>query len=453
MDKHDVVVQAVKTLKRSEFGATAIKVELEANLDRHEDVDDVHRAILERLEPLGLSERTMDAYGTVYLKIKKPLVYALVYNDGSVDTELTFTLLLNKSTNILLLPKIIQIFKDVCEESGNCFDTDNAGMHVALINSASGKYPSIPKPYDAARFKNFRKSMIRLLPALYFLGSWNETSRDLRFREPKIERTEGSTQGRYAPGDPKYSAVAYRHGAVEFRLFETCYERPEVILDDVVVMSNAMQFWTRAYTRNHLRKVKGDVNFGVNAGNKLERLFLTAQHIDLLHDGLNILKPSYYTLNELKKQRKFTVTKKSINSKLRECRLNAIRNYMEYENQFKWRLVLEEQSYIRREIQAYAEGLKTGKEPTEVLEAAKAQATEFVKLNGPKKTDQKKYVEDEVARTIPNKGGRWSLNESDPDTPVVTSGGGLTEVSIDGTLRAINLITPNRGVMLDEVDF
>lgn len=427
-NKHDVIVKAVRDLKNSEYGATAVKVELEANINRYEDVDDIWKAIMQQLVHLGLATTDDDEY----YEVKKPLVYLKVYDDGSVDTEMTFTLLLDNPENVFMLPEIVRIFRDVCEESGDDFVTENAGMHMSILNDANGYYNSEPhegelskaKPYDVSRFKNFRKSMIRLLPALYFLGSTNSTSRSLGYRRPDITRCEQSTNHRYDSDSQKYSAVAFRHGAVEFRVFETCYDNPDTILDNIVVMSKAMRFWTRSYTRNYLRPMPDRVRFGVDGNSRLERFYLTRQHIDLLHDGLNILKPDYYTINELKHQRNFTVTKKSIDSKLKEARKNAVKNYMEYERKFKWDVIYHEQTLVRDILREYRDGLLTSNDdPVEALQLAQKEAKKRAQSFKKSKEKRKDYVRKYIEQDIPAGGGRWELDDGDtPQQPQTGEG-------------------------------
>ena len=408
------VINAVKLLKKGEHKTTAIKVELEANLDRYDDCYEVHQNILARLESLGLSENISGEW-----KPKKPLVFAKVYNDLSVDTELTFTLMLNKASNILLLPKIIQIFRDVCEDSGEYFEIDRAGMHIALLNNATGRYPARAKAGDPARFKNFRKSMIRLLPALYFLGSHDETSRSLDYRQPQISSSAVPSGGRYNPENQKYSAVAYREGAVEFRVFETCYENPDAILDMVCVISNAMKFWTTEYTRNNLKKYKS-VRFGIDGGHQLSRMFVMAEHIDLLNAGLNILKPKYYTLKQLKKQRNFTITKASLNTKMKEIRLTAVKNYAEYEKRYSWERIYMEQDYVRLLASRYSLSQGYDKAPEDIegeLAKMTKEAKDHVAKELHKKKTLQKHVAEEIEKAVPNKGGRWVLDDGDDEQP------------------------------------
>lgn len=424
-DKHDVVVEAIKSLKKGEHQTTAIKFEFEADIEREVNLGEFWRGIAERLEEkLGLAYVSAEErfsnhkhdYITNYLT-QGPLIYAEVYKDGSVDTEMTGTLLLDKPENILLLPKIQQIFRDVCEEYGSSFNTRNAGIHLALLNNKEGLYPAKKaQPYDATRFKNFRKSMIRLLPALYFLGSHDNISRELRFRIPQIERCETPTNGMYVHNSPKYSAIAFRHGSVEFRLFETCYDNPEVLLDYVVVMSNAMKFWTRGCTRNNLPRLKKPINFGIGDGEELNRMYLIPQHIDLLNSGLNILKPAYYSIRQLKKQRNFTVTRKTLNKKLKEIKITAINNYKEYEKRYSWELIYIEQNYMRRTAAQWSlsEGYHAPSGNVEdVLKRIQKDAKKAAKTQAPPKKKIREFINESIV-DVTKEGGHWQLDEEDP---------------------------------------
>lgn len=406
-----VVLEAIQSLKDGEFQATAIKLELEANLDRYDDCEDIHSHLLRELHPLGLTREIADDE----YEIKAPLMYAQTYNDGSVDTELTFTLSLADPSVVFKLPRILEIFKEVCGEHGSEFDTHGAGLHIALLNDKDCVYEPANfkrvRPYDGVRFKNFSQSMIRLLPALYFLGSPDERSRELRFRRPQICSTNVPTNHRYDPDSLKYSAVAFRHGAVEFRVFETCYDKPDAILDYLVVMGNAMRFWTRAYTQNGLKKMPNKIKFGHDSGSGLKRFYTMEQHIDLLNAGLRILKPRYYTLNELKKQRNFDVTKAVLRKNRQEVRVNAAKQYEEYEKQYKWKVIYEEQEAIRRFLENVAYGGRfNDKTEQEVMAMARKEGKEAAKYVKQQKAKKRKYITDEVRNRMP-KEGNYELDE------------------------------------------
>lgn len=309
------------------------------------DMKMVHDIVLKRLQPLGLSARltTEDRlnrvreFGHIWKPIS-PLVYSKVYVDGTVDTEMTFTLLLEDSRTILLLPKIVQAFVKLKEDIGQGIDVGNAGMHMSLLNSEGAIYPVSHTTEQPAIFANFQKSMTLLLPALFFLASSNEKCRGMAFRTPVVSNNH------------KYSAIAYRGGGLEFRVFETCYENPEGILDNMVVMLNCLKYWTRTYTRNHLDQVTHEVLFGLDGSDELKRLYVTNEHIELLNRGLKLIKPSYYSIQELKKQRNFTVTKRDFVLRERQAREEAEREYKLYEARIGWEQVMAKNSYIARAI-------------------------------------------------------------------------------------------------------
>lgn len=419
--RDDVVIEAINALKSGEFNATGLKVELEANIDRRCDVSEFHEDFLADLVPLGLAKEVENEYGDKRYEIKKPLMYAKTYNDGSVDTEVTFTLSLADPKVVLKLPQILKVFKEVCEENGGYFETENAGMHLALLNDKKCFYEPANfkrlKPYDGVRFRNFSQSMIRLLPALYFLGSHSSSSRQIDFRRPQIRQCDVSTHGRFDPSSQKYSAIAFRHGAIEFRIFETCYDKPEVILDNLVVMANCMQFWTRAYTRNNLQKMPNKVKFGTDRGYGLSRLYTMEQHIDLLNAGLKILKPRYYTIADLKKQREFSVTKASLRQARRDIRLQAAKQYEQYEKKHKWQVIYEEQDAIRGYLERYAYGGGNLDDSLDdVMAKAKREARVRVKHAKQNKAKKTKFVKDKVEEQLPPP-GNYVLDEEERPEP------------------------------------
>ncbi len=413
MDKHDVVVQAVEVMKKSQFGLTAIKVELEAQIGRRNhgngcgDCDDgrrycmecegdyegsrceqcdgegeievdnetvvcddceegyypnceyceegyvdcedcteedrqgsnrdwrsemvCHEWIMEKLSHMGLAEQTDEHimlahdYNETNWHPIAPLKYAEFYNDGSVDSEFTFTLSMENPETVMLLPKFIEIFNEFAEVAGTRMSTEGAGMHMALLNSTDCSYPTGNSSRHVPRFHNFQKSMGLLMPALYFLGSSDDRSRSMSYRRPEI----GS--------DTHRTAVDWRGGALEFRVFNTCYDNPEAILDNVVVMQNCLRYWTTKYRKTGLGKITpSGCQFGVDGSDKLERFYITLEHIDLLNRGLQLLKPSYYTVREVKTQRKFNMTKTHVKNRLKRVRVEAEIEYKEYEDRYGW---------------------------------------------------------------------------------------------------------------------
>ena len=304
-----------------------------------------HDWLMEKLSRMGLarlrtdgSPRRLSHSQTTMWEPVAPLMYAEFYRDGSVDSEFTFTLSVANEDSVFLVPKIIDLWKELGVAIGNGMLVERAGLHTALINDPSCNYPSCNYPSqtssaDEIRFKNFAKSMSLLLPAL-FLGSSNESSRELRFRQPRV----ASRFTNYS--ENKYSAVYYNGGAIEFRLFNTCYDNPEAILDNLVVMANCMRYWTTNYRPSGLQKITTRCQFGNNLNDKLDRFYGSTQHIDLLNHGLRKLKPAYYTIRQLKMQRNFGLNKRQLKKLEMTRRQLAEMEYKEYELRFGWEMLV-----------------------------------------------------------------------------------------------------------------
>lgn len=325
----DAVLEAVERIKSGEFKGRAIKVELEAHLDRHWDTDECYDYLMERLQKLGLVDD--DDYWV------KPLVYARFYNDGSVDSEFTFTLMLTDPKTVLLLPEIIKIWNDLCAIAGNKVDVRGAGMHMAIIQNPRGHYPDYNNitSSDMKCFANFKKSLMLGLPALFFLSTHNETSRRLGCREPRIEA------GNAEHGHSKFNAIYYKGRALEFRVFDTCYDNPEAILDNVVVMANCLKYWTAKFTDPKLSKICKRILFGNDTSRKLERLYGSVEHMELLEAGLKLLKPSYRSLQDLYIERNFHLSKEYFLHAEERVREEARLDYEEYVERFEAALDVE----------------------------------------------------------------------------------------------------------------
>jgi hypothetical protein len=339
MDKQQIVLDAVKKLQKSEFKATAIKIELEANLDRNNDENDCAELIAGYLaEALGhnLPELYDDDDGNEGTQATNPfpeISFFRFYNDGSVDSELTITVKLDKPENIYILPKIVEVWNTFCQEAGNGYiDLDGAGMHMALLNTSDASYPSTPTEANRYRFWNYRKSMTMLLPALYFLGTHCDRSRGLEYRRPIVSTTDMDH------GYEKYAAVNYGCGALEFRVFDTCYDKPEAILDNFVVMANTMRYWTTTYRSSGMENICSSTEFGNDRDYTLSRFYVTTEHIDLLNHGLMRIKPAYKAIRELKQERRFTLNRGSFTRQQRQAEIDAENDYNEYLERFKWTL-------------------------------------------------------------------------------------------------------------------
>ena len=161
---------------------------------------------------------------------KDALIYKRFYNDGSVDSEFTFTISVDK---VKVLPEIIDSFNKLAEAVGNGMDVDGAGMHVAVLpHESNGRYP-VPSSFDmpADKLQNFTTEVTKLLPALFIAATSGNFTRGLNYRNPKIERD-------------KYSAIHIVGGrCLEYRLFETCYQRPEAIFEYLQTIARTLEYY------------------------------------------------------------------------------------------------------------------------------------------------------------------------------------------------------------------
>ncbi len=155
------------------------------------------------------------------------LNFSYFYEDGSVDSEFTFTMPIEKAH---LAVDVIDAWNLLAKAIGNGMSVERAGMHLSLLPSS--EYPC-RRLLDDAKMANFRAQVTKLLPALYFSASHNEFTRALEYRMPKVS------------DDDKYSAI-YTHGdtCLEYRIFDTCYDQPKAIFDKIEVMANTLEYYS-----------------------------------------------------------------------------------------------------------------------------------------------------------------------------------------------------------------
>lgn len=206
---------SINFIKKAGFGY--IKVELEAEMYRryNVDVEVCQEYIMENISD----------------EAKNALKYIECYNDGSVDTELTFTLPIEKSH---LIPQFIEAFKGITAR----FDLDEmsvvgAGMHIGILPTTSnGVYPCDHYGLDSIKYANFRSEVKKLLPALFVAACSKPNTRPLRYRYPDIS------------SETKQSAIYSRsRSMLEYRLFDTCYDNPELVFDYIGVIARTLEYY------------------------------------------------------------------------------------------------------------------------------------------------------------------------------------------------------------------
>jgi len=240
-------------------------------------------------------------------KAREALTYSKFYYDGSVDSEMTLTLPVK---NAEYMVEYLEAFKALSEEIGNGLDTGGAGLHICVIpKETNGHYPAPRNTLPADKFNNFASEVTKLLPALYMLASADGVSRDLGYRRPQISAEE------------KYSAInGSMRSSLEFRIFETCYEKPEMVLEYVEVIAKTLRFY-----HNPSLKVKElGMEFALSDGeHRTSRFYQSPDAIKILRKQLAYLKPSGKTIAELMAEREVpnvTQLKKNLSSKSKELR-------------------------------------------------------------------------------------------------------------------------------------
>src|SRR5690606_3810881 len=91
----------------------------------------------------------------------KAFDYIKFYDDGSVDSEVTATIALDKVEHVLTM---IEAFKKLADANGNGMDVDGAGMHVSVLTTSV--YPT-RRMLPNEKIENFRTEVTKLLPALF----------------------------------------------------------------------------------------------------------------------------------------------------------------------------------------------------------------------------------------------------------------------------------------------
>lgn len=333
-EREEALDKALSFIKNCPYKGKGIKIELEANLHRDStpqictvcsgtgevlcneclgelsECGECSQIGYMDCEPCGGSGRTIRAVrrmdeqmcqdfilSNVSDNAKNSLVFSKTYYDGSVDTEFTFTLPLEKARYSI---EFIKAFKKLADALGTKLEVHGAGMHIAILNSSTCKYPG-GNSLDARRTRNFKYSMNRLLPALFFLASSDHKSRRLNYRSPSITSN-------------KYSAISYNKKCFEYRVFETCYDRPEAIIDNICIIANTLRYYHyRKITHPFFGKI-GTFSF-LDMGLGIERFYKNETNFRALMAGIEVLKPSYKTIAQLRKERNFRLSLEKIKHK------------------------------------------------------------------------------------------------------------------------------------------
>lgn len=243
--------------------------------------------------------------------VRERLTYGSFYEDGSVDSEFTFTVPIEAVEDV---PVWMEAFCALADECNGEMDVSGAGLHIGLLPSASnGVYPSRAR-LDSAGIRNFKSEMTKLLPALFFVASSGHQSRDLGYRHASI-------------GEDKYHAIStHDDTSLEYRVFETCYDKPDAFYDYVKVIANSLKF----YSDPSLKVKELGKRFGFNDGETVARFYNTPEQLRILNATIKHLKPRDKSFKKLKQERGVHFTISSLTQR-EKTRMVQLRNeYREY---------------------------------------------------------------------------------------------------------------------------
>lgn len=252
------------------------------------------------------------------------LTFGKFYEDGSVDSEFTFTVPIDNVEDVIVWMKA---FNALAADIGEDMDTTGAGLHISIIpNEARGEYPCETGTLDSDGMRNFQSEITKLMPALFFLASSGHSSRDLRYRYPTVSRDKYDC--------PMDAVAVCTHGnsCIEYRVFETCYDRPERFYDFVQVIANTLKF----YTDSSLKVKQLGKKFGFQeSGSSVARFYDTTEQLRILNATVKHLKPTDKSYKKMKEERGVRYTIASLASREKQ-RLSELKDdYREYKKHWQ----------------------------------------------------------------------------------------------------------------------
>lgn len=317
--------KAIKDIKKAGF--THFKVELEANLHRREYEDENRyedctecdgRGFLHLFTSTGVevdeTTECTDCYGEgkvenehtdygdegvcenfirdfISPEARAAINYMNFYNDGSVDSEITFTLPIDEPKYAI---EMIEAFNALAEAIGLGCDVEGAGMHVSVM--AGSDYPTRTMlPSD--KLMNFTNEVSKLIPVLFVAATSGDFTRGLNYREPQVSHST------------KYSAI-YTHGGtcLEYRLFETCYQRPEALYEYLGTIARTLEYYTDAtkkvtYGNKKAAKASIGAQYPIYSQKGLKGFTELPEQIDVIKQQFKHVKPEGITMKEFMEHR------------------------------------------------------------------------------------------------------------------------------------------------------
>lgn len=291
------VVALVQKAYNSRFKARAVKVEMEGRMGRRGEFLDTRKAndyVLAYLSQFGLARKVAGGTSESYeYEPVHPLIFSRIYTDS--ETEWTFTIAIDKPEYALLLPKFVTAFNEL-KKANKCkqINVRGSGMHMSYMHQTH--YPASDAE-DTAGFRLFRNNAEMLLPALFFASTnvvrdGKLITRSIGPRNPRISRD-------------KFNAIHYGYGALEFRVFDTCYENRLQILDNLAMMSVMVnKYWGK--NRPASTKIR-PIHFGADGcENSINVFFSGKTVVKNINVGLKHIKPSYLRVGDIKQKRGLT---------------------------------------------------------------------------------------------------------------------------------------------------
>lgn len=273
-------------IKRIEAaGFTHIKIELEAELNRSGDYEDDDYC--ENEIRSFLSRETVEA-----------LNYTLFYSDGSVDSELTFTLPIHEAWRSV---EIMGAFAHLANDNGYGIRTERAGLHITLMTESG--YPT-NHALNAAKLANFTTQVTKLLPALYAAASHDGMTRGFQYRTPQISPTKRSV----------YPAICTHNGTcLEYRLFDTCYDRPEALLEKIQIIAATVEYFSTKKVSLTARNFVLDRVTADNAAKEpFRRTIKDKANLRALKETVALIKPRGVSLRAFLASRNLNLTEKEV---------------------------------------------------------------------------------------------------------------------------------------------
>lgn len=247
-------------------------------------------------------------------EVRQRLIYGSFYDDGSVDSEFTFTLNIDHVEDVV---KWIEAFKALAEECGGDMDVSGAGMHITVMDNQT--YNLRRNGLNTQGAENFKSEVTKLLPALFFLASSDSQCRPLNYRHARV-------------GTDKYCAVStHDDSCFEFRVFETCYKKPEHFFDNIEVIANALEFYKNPQLT--VKSLGKQFGFIAEAGH-VAGLYTTPEQLQILNATVKHLKPKDKSFKKLREERGLHTNIKELTNKNKERVINLRKEYIKYSEQW-----------------------------------------------------------------------------------------------------------------------